>query len=92
MPRVHCRFQVTSSEPQGKRMKLVYHEDGATSPGEPVEVFHVEAYPVITQGPDDPNASFFESTPSGQLQLWSVVGFQPKVGSVLDLLIDYEPA
>lgn len=81
---VLCKFEVAKTTYQGRRAPINYIS-GETKPEG--DVWAVELYPYNPTEADDPNMAFFETTPSGQIQFWSVMNFAPPIGTVVDVLI-----
>lgn len=77
-----CHFEVVKADYIGKRPCLNFFDGTEGAVG---DVWNVELGPVMPKSADDPNMRFFEATPSGQFQLWSVMNFAPPLGTIVEI-------
>ena len=87
MNRTQCKMTVTKCEYLGKRSRM---SRVAGEVNEPEDCWNVALMPWYNPDPNHPNSRFFQSTPSGQLQLFQVMNFNPKVGSDVDVFLEFE--
>lgn len=90
MKQTQCLFVVQKADFIGRRTPTNLDPNGEPYPEG--DVYNVEATPYVSSDPNDPNHRFFEATPAGQIQLFNVMNFRPKVGSILEVLITFDEA
>jgi hypothetical protein len=86
--RTKCIFTVQSCEPRGT--KHAYNQEAGKMEDTGIPITTVTLIPWYSEDENHPNRRFWEATPSGDLQLFNVMNFDPPVGAEVEIYLEWD--